>query len=448
MSTLTADPTVAIFKKVYGQLNRVVPNYFVLSREIPFSQAANGGGSYVEGVVLSGETGWSLLGTDMNTINLNTSASSNVRQAEIIPSQIVLRSLVPITFLTRAANGGEAAFVKGTKYIMDSHLESHDRLLEIIRHNGQSPYLLGRVSYATATYRGVSFTNGTGTLTKSDGTTIAFVNGVCAAEKAILIQPGDFAAGFFVGNEGAVIYEVDATNAIICSTKLVSVNAALGYITLADAPTVASSVGSHRVCFQGMESALEAVGIHKILANTGTLFGISAAQFSLWKTPAVNVGGKRFNLAAVLEGVAQAVNAGGLDKPLMVLVSPSTFQSMIKDEAALRKYDASYEGSKAKNGFEAIEIYGQNGVNMIVADRFVMEGMAFGLVKEDWLRAGSSNVSFQQNATGQGEMIILLQDKNAYDIRSFSDQFMLCRKPSRQVLWTNINPESTTGFGA
>ncbi len=447
MSTLSSDPTVAIFKKVYGNINKAVPKFFLLSKEIPFSAgAAPGGSSYVEAVVLSGEVGWTLLGTDMNNIDLNVSSSSNVRQAEIIPSMVALRSLVPVGFMTRAAKGGEEAFIKGTSYIMESHMESHDRLLEIIRHNGQSPYLLGRVAYETATYRGVSFTTGTGTLTKSDSTTIAFVNGVCAAEKAILIQQGDFAAGFWVGNEGAQIYEVDTNNLVVASGKLVTVNVSLGYITVDFAPVVASSVGSHRICFVGQETALEAVGLHKILTNTGSLFGLSAAQFSLWKTPQVNVGGKYFNLAAVLDGISQAVNAGGLDKDVMVMVGPNTFQKVINDQAALRKYDARYSPAEAENGFESIKFHAANGVCELVSDRFCMEGIAMGIVKEDWLRSGSSDVSFQPQGVGR-EMIQRVPDKLAYDIVSFSDQFLLCRRPARQIYWFNINWESTTGYG-
>ena len=447
MGTLTSDTTVALFKKVYGQINKAVPKFFVLSKEIPFSQSAAIGSSYIEAVVLSGEVGWTLLGTDMNNIDLNASTSSNVRQAEIISSAIVLRSLVPVTFMTRAASGTEEAFMKGTSYIMESHMESHDRLLEIIRHNGQSPYLLGRVAYETATYRGVSFTIGTGTLTLSDGTTIAFTTGINVASKAILIQQGDFAAGFFVGNEGAQIRQVDTTGAVVASGKLVSVNVSLGYITVDFTPVVASAIGSHRICFQGQEAALDAVGLHKILTNAGSLFGINAAQFSLWKTPMINCGAKRFNLDAVLAGVAQAVNAGGLDKSLIVLVGPDTFSKMIKDEAALRRHDAKYNPNNAENGFEAIEIYGQNGVNTIIADRFMMEGLAMGIVKEDWLRGGSSDVSFQPKGVNR-EMIKLLDEKNAYDIRSYSDQFLLCRRPARQILWTNINWESSTAYGA
>jgi hypothetical protein len=451
MSTLSSDPTVALFKKVYGQINKAVPKYFVLSREIPFQQSALVGASYIEAVVLSGETGWTLLGTDMNNIDLNTSSSSNVRQAEIVPSVVVLRSLIPVTFMTRSANGGEEAFLKGTSYIMESHMESHDRLLEVIRHNGQSPYLLGRVSYApnATVYRGATYSgNGTVTLTKSDGTTLAFTAGVNTASKAILFQPGDFAPGFWVGNDGAQVRQVDTNGAVVASGKLVSVDSSLGFITVDFTPVAASAIGSHRICFQGQELALDAVGMHKILTNASTLFGVNAAQFSLWKTPSINCGGKRFNLEAVLAGVSQAVNAGGLDKPLVILVGVDTFQKMIKDEAALRRHDAKYSSSKAENGFESIEIYGQNGVNMIVADRFMMEGLAMGIVKEDWLRGGSSEVSFQPRGTGGREMIKLLDEKHAYDIRSHSDQFLLCRRPARQILWTNINWESTSAYGA
>jgi hypothetical protein len=84
-------------------------------------------------------------------------------------------------------------------------------------------------------------------------------------------------------------------------------------------------------------------------------------------------------MKALQEGVAQAVNKGGLDKPLDDhVVNPRTFAALTQDEAALRKYDASYK-SAAQNGFETIEYYAANGLNKIVPHRMIMEGDVYGL---------------------------------------------------------------------
>jgi hypothetical protein len=188
-----------------------------------------------------------------------------------------------------------------------------------------------------------------------------------------------------------------------------------------------------------MEADKEMVGLHKILENTGTLFGISAQQYALWKANKVDLQKKRFSLKALQEGVAQAVNKGGLDKPLMVLVNPRTFAALTQDEAAMRKYDASYK-SAAQNGFETIEYYAANGLNKIVPHRMVMEGDAYGLEIGDWIRSGSAEISFKVPGLDK-EVIFPLENQAGWVVRSFSDQFVMCRAPARQIVWTNGNDE-------
>lgn len=437
MSQVSNQQVVDLFKRVYGDLHNLLPQDFPLAREIPFSEGRKVGDSFVEAFVLANETGWTLAGTGQDAFDINPAIAGVVKQSSIIPSQVVLTSVIPFAFISRSAGGGEKAFYDGTKHVMQNHIRSHSRLLEAMRIHGQRAAKLGYVSYAPSgtVYRGATY-SGSGNITVGG---VAFTAGVNTTSKAILLAPGYFAAGLWVGLEGCVIQQLDSSNAVVASGKLVSVDADNGILYVDFVPVPATSTTSHKLAFEGMESDKEMVGVHKILENAGTLFGISAQQYALWKANKVDLQKKRFSLKALQEGVAQAVNKGGLDKPLMVVVNPRTFAAMTQDEAALRKYDASYK-SAAQNGFETIEYYAANGMNKIVPHRMIMEGDAYGLEIGDWIRSGSAEISFKVPGLDK-EVIFPLENQAGWVVRSFSDQFVMCRAPARQIVWTNGNDE-------
>ncbi len=437
MSQVSNQQVVDLFKRVYGDLHNLLPQDFPLAREIPFSEGRKVGDSFVEAFVLANETGWTLAGTGQDAFDLNPAIAGVVKQSSIIPSQVVLTSVIPFAFISRSAGGGEKAFYDGTKHVMQNHIRSHSRLLEAMRLHGQRAAKLGYVSYAPSgtVYRGATY-SGSGNVTVGG---VAFTAGINATSKAILLAPGYFAAGLWVGLEGCVLQQLDSTNAVVASGKLVSVDADNGILYVDFVPVAASGLTSHKIAFEGMEADKEMVGLHKILENSGTLFGISATQYALWKSNKVDLLKKRFSMKALQEGVAQAVNKGGLDKPLMVCVNPRTFSAMTQDEAALRKYDASYK-SAAQNGFETIEYYAANGLNKIVPHRMIMEGDVYGLEIGDWIRSGSAEISFKVPGLDK-EVIFPLENQAGYVVRSFSDQFVMCRAPARQIVWTNGNDE-------
>lgn len=445
MSQQSNDIQVQLFKKVYGGLHDLTDKKMLLAREIPWSQNSMVGDEYKEAFVLSAEVGFTIAGQDQDAFTINPAIAGAVRQSGIKPYQTVLSSVLPWGFMSRAANGNDAkAFYNSTKHVMQNHIRSHSRLKEILRLYGQSAQKLGYVTFApTGTiYRGATYTGpGNVTLTRSDGSTITFTAGINVAEKAILLAPGNYAAGIWVGMNGAIVKQVDtATNTVVASGKLVGTDADLGIIYVDFTPVAATSTTSHNLCYDGMEDNKEMVGIKKILQNTGTLFGISAAQFELWRSNVLRLGQKRLSLKAIQVAVMQAVNRGGLEEPLSILVSPRVFAYMVNDEAALRRYDASYN-KDAKNGFEAIEFYAANGVNKIIPYRYVMEGDAFGLKFDDWVRSGSSEVSFSIPGMSQ-EVIFPLENQAGYVVRSYSDEYIICRQPAHQFLITDIDPEA------
>lgn len=440
MSQVSSADVVNLFKKVYGNINDLQPEDYMLQKDIPFTEKQKVGESYSEAVILTAETGWTLGSND--AFELNPAIAGAVKQTTVSPSPTVLASVVPWTVLSRSAGGGEKAFVSGTKHIVKNNLKSHGKLLEIIRLYGQADKKLGYVSYATATYRNVAFTNGSGTLTVN-GSSVAFTNGVNTSEKMILVKPGDFAAGIWVGSEGAILKQINSSGAVVAEGKLVGVDADMGVLVVDFVPVAASSTSSHRLCFDGMESVKDAMGVHKILSSNSSLFGISNTQYSLWKGNNIALNSVKFTFDRLQTGVAAAVNRGGLDGDLNIYVNPRTWGTLISTEAAKRMYDSSYKTNEADNGSEAIVFYHQAGKAIIKSHRMVMEGDVFGLHAADWSRSGSAEISMSVPGVDK-DLIYPLENQAAYAFRTFSDQYVFCHAPARSLLWSGISDESAS----
>lgn len=441
MSATSNADAINLFKRVYGDLTNLLPEDYPLAQDIPFSQKQKVGEKYIEAVVLTREAGITF-SASTDAFELNPSIAGVIKQAEVTPYITVLPSIVPWGVMSRTAGGGEKAFLDATKFIVRNNLKSHGAFQEIIRLYGQADALLGYVSYASATYRNVAFVNGTGALTVS-GASVTFTNGVNTTSKWILFAPGSFAAGIWVGLEGVKLNQVNASNVIVASGKLVGVDTEMGAIQVDFTPVAASSTTSHRLCFDGQESAKDYVGINKVLSTTGTLFGIATSTYSLWKGNQANLSATKLTLPKFQTAVANAVNRGGLQGDLMVYCNPRTWANIASTEAGLRAYDKSYSPGEADNGFESVTFYAQNGKATFKPHRMVKEGEAYALHIPTWSRSGSAEVSFQIPGMGQ-DVIFPLSNQAGYAFRSYSDQYIFNHMPAHNIYFYGINDEAAT----
>lgn len=430
-----------MFKNVYGQANDLVPDDQPLGNLIPFSKKERIGSKYQEAAVLTRETGITLSATN-NAFTIKPARAGSIRESEVNAFLSVLPSLVPWGIISRSVTN-EGAFYEATKFIVKNNLSSHNAFHEVFRLYGQSAAKLGYVSYATSTYRGASFVNGSGTLTKEDGTTITFTNGVNTAEKAILLAPGQFASGIWIGFEGVQINQINSSSVVVASGSLTGVNSALGYITVDFTPVAASSTTSHRLCWDGMETNQEYPGIAAIMQESGTLFGIPTSQFSLWAGNVgqmSTVGGGLFTLPKYNTLLANMLNRSRLKGALQAFINPRSWATLTTNEAALRQYDQSYS-NKALNGFDSIAFKSGNGTTNFTAHNMVKEGDVFVVHVEDWIRSGSADVGFRVPGFDQ-EIVFNLQDQAAIAFRSFSDQFIYPHRPYTSMYITGINDEA------
>lgn len=442
MGQISDNGAIELFKKVYGDIQDLQAEDYYIAKAIPFAQKQKVGDAYIESMILTAETGWTLAGNGYDAFDINPAIAGVVKQTSVQPYISVLPSVVPWAVMSRSAGAGEKAFVEATKHIVRNNIKSHGKLREILNIHGQSAALLGRVSYATATYRAVSFTNGTGTLVSSYFGSIAFTNGVNTASKYILLSPGQFAAGIWVGSEGAEVVQVNSSGVEVASGKLVGVDPDLGFIKVDFTPVAASSTSSHRLCFRGQEDSKELKGIVSILSTAGSLFGVDNTRYSLWQGTNYALSSTKLAFADLQNAIARAVLRGNLEGDVVCLVNPRTWGTLVSTEAGKRVYDKSYSESEAKNGFESVTFYHQAGKMEIVSHRFIKEGEALVLSLEDWSRSGSAEIGFSIPGSGQGDVIFPLENQAGYAFRSYADQYLFCHGPARSIYISGINDEA------
>jgi hypothetical protein len=242
-------------------------------------------------------------------------------------------------------------------------------------------------------------------------------NETAGANVLVEITDASFAAGIWAGGEGMPLEFVRAgsvvANGIVTKVDLTAKAITIGTLS---ANLVAGDDIYHKGAY-GTANDKEFAGIHKILSNTGSMFGINASSYTLWK-------GTEFapSSTSVLSFpiIQQAISKGvekGLDTDVICLVNPGHWDDLLTEQTALRMYDSSYSSKDMENGAKTIKFHSQNGMVEIIPSIYVKEGHAFILCKEDWVRVGATDVTFKRPDRGD-EFFRDLIDHAGYELRA------------------------------
>jgi len=390
----------ALFKQVYAdKIQNLIPDGVKLYKMIEFQQKTKLGNSYNQPVILGHEHGVTFAASDDDAFALNAAVAGAVKNASIRGNPVVLRSVLGYKAASSAIGGDQKAFMDATKFLVANMLRSITKKLEI-------ELLYGQVGY--------------GKVDSVSGTQLT----IAAAE---------WASGIWSGAEGmpVEIYSPDLATLRV-ETTVSSVDLDGKKVTVADA----TGVQADDVIYHKGAKGNEFAGIHKIITNTGSLFDISASQYSLWKGNEYSAGSASLSLAKIERAIALAV-AKGLDSDVTVLVSPKTWADLLVEQAALRKYDSSYSSAQVEAGAKSIKFYGQNGLVAIEPTIYCKEGYAYVLAMDTMMRVGSTDVTFKRPAM-EGDFFRDLEANAGYELRAYTDQALFCDAPGKNVLISNI----------
>ena len=401
MSTANTLLTLnGLFKEIYAnKLEQLIPDGVKLYKMIPFAaRDKQPGNFYNQPVILGAEHGLTYGGPDDDAFNLLPAVAGQIKNSQVRGNPKVMRSLLGYNSASRAAGGGPKAFEDAMKYLVANMLRSMHKRLEVeLIYGGMG---LGVVSATGA----------------SD----------------ITISDAEWAPGIFAGAENMPIEIRSALGVVRGSAVISAVDMELKKLSLDALP--AGTVATDIVWFKGAFGN-EFAGLHKIITNTGTLFNIDASAFSLWK-------GNEYDAAGVLSlekielAVAKAVEKG-LDSDVSCLVNPSVFSVLVADEAALRKYDTSYDPKDGENGFSKLKFHALNGVITIEPSIHVKQGHAYIVEMKEFMRIGSSDVTFKRPAA-EGEFFRDVENSAAYELRIWTDQALFTPYPGHNVHIKNI----------
>ncbi len=392
-----ADTLNANFKIIYAdKIQNLIPDGVKLLNRISFSgREAQLGNLYSQPLILGLEHGITFAGSTDDAFALQAPIAGQLKEAQVRGSQMVLRSVLGYAAAARAAGGAPRAFEDSTKFLVQNMMRSMSKKLEI-------QMLYGQMGYAT-----VASTSG----------------------NVITITTSEWAPGIWAGAVNMPLEIRSSAGALrgVCNVASVDMNSRTVTVDLLPGSVVASDVIWHKGAYNN-----EFAGIHKILTNTGTLFGIDASQYDLFKGNIQSAGSTELSFATIQNAIARAVEKG-LDSDVVVLVNPRAWSDLLTEQAALRQYDYSYRSSVAENGAQEITFHGQNGKVEIVPSIYVKEGYSYVLAMEDFMRVGSTDITFRR--PGQGDDFFRELENNAgYELRAYTDQAAFCMAPGRSTL--------------
>lgn len=405
----TPDNTVGnlngFFKELYAdKLKDLIPEGLKIINAIGFiSKEKQGGNMYHQPVILGMEHGVTFAASDEDAFNLLPAIAGQIKDAQVRGNPMVMRSILGYAAASRAMKGGQQAFMEATKYLVSNMLRSASKKLEI-------QMLYGQMGYSTV--------------------------GTTPTTNTIVLTTAEWAPGIWAGAEGMPIDIYDATGATLRGSFVVaSVDMDARTITLSTSPVVAGVVSTDVIYHKGAFGN-EFAGIHKILSTTsGVIFNINVGQFNLFKGNTYPVAGA-LSFTKLTKAAARPVEKG-LDSKLTVYVNPRGWADLLNDQAALRRYDSSYSPVKVENGSKSIIFHSQNGDLEIVPSIYIKEGYAFGLALEEWMRVGSSDITFKR--PGQGEDFFRdLENSAGYEMRLYTDQAVFCMAPGKNVVLSGI----------
>ena len=399
----TVSTLNGLFKEVYAdKLENLIPEGTKFMQKVPFSgRKRELGNLYHQPVILGLEHGITYAGPTDDAFALDDAVNGVIRDATIQGSQMMLRSRLGIAAASRAASGEPKAFENATKFLVRNMLRSMARRVEVGLFYG--------------------------------GVGIAEV-GALPGGNVFEVLEAEWAPGIWAGSEAMKIDFYDATSTTLRGTaQVTNIDMDTREVTVDALP--GGVVVTDKIYFKGAQGK-EAVGIHKILTNSGVLFGIDASAFNLWKGNEIDLGSNPLSFARVQDAIARAVEKG-LDSDVCVFVNPRTWSDLLTEQSALRQYDSSYKVSVAEAGHQEITFYGQNGKVEIIPSIYCKEGFAYVLCMEELLRIGSTDITFRR--PDQGDTFFReLENAAGYELRAYSDQALLCYAPGKNTLIKGI----------
>jgi len=416
MAANTTSTLSGLFKEVYAdKLESLVPNAARIQKDAEFvSRDKQEGNQYHQPVRLTRAHGWTLE-TSGDAFPLNQPEPARTQDATVQGSSFVLREVISYTAAAKLLSGKsegakKRAFVSGTSYMVENMTETAAFVLELQLLYGQTD--LGIVS-------SVSGSSGT---------------------RTIVFTAATFIPAMWSGLERGYVDFFDTTGATQrnaagqCQITAVDVSARSITISGTEAE-ITNIVATDKVYLRGTKSS-GMVGLRSIVANTGSLFGVDAATYSLWAGNSHSAASGSLTFAKVMQGLNKPVNRGAMGD-MRMYCSPKSWTDMNNDLSALRRY-ADKAGGKLTQGSDGLSYESQAGSVDVVPHIFMKPSEAIVVPKGKMIRLGASELTFNPPGMEQDSFFENLPDHAGYGTRCYWNQALFLACPAKCLLINNI----------
>ncbi len=387
------------------------------------------GKHYEQPVILTGEQGFTYSLDSQTAYDLNDSIGMAMQSAVVPGADIVLDSTVGYNQAARASHSATSF-----KTVMSTKFEN---MLKSAAHRLEIAYLYGQ-------------SNGIGT-SSAQAVTIA------SSMLPLIIDTASWATGIWSGAENAQVVFVKASDNTAVDTlrsfTVAQVNpdtrtvyfsagtaGTAGTLTTLETAVEAYACNIHFYgSVSGSDSTFayaEMAGLKKQMTNVGTLFGISAAAYDLWRGNSVAVTGQ-LTMAKVLSALSRPIGRG-LESDVLLYCNPSTWADLASNLAALRRFDGSYKTSKSSNGSEELEYFSQNGKITIISYNIVKEGDCVIFPKDKVMRIGARELSLNDPTRPAEEIFFTIPGKAGVGLRAYTNQAIFLEAPAQGLYISGI----------
>lgn len=420
----------SLYKVAYAKgIEDLIPVAKKIEEYVPFvpSELMNGK-QYEQPVVLANEAGFTYSLDTQNAYDLNDSIGMFMAMAEVPGADLVLDSTVGYNQAARASHS-QTSFKSVMSVKFENMLKSSQKRLEIA-------YLYGSDHIAQAATQQVTIAN---------------------SLLPIVIDTDEWATGIWAGSENSNVVFVRASdNTAVDSLRSFKVaKVDVDNKTVYFAAGTAGTAGN----LSTLETAIEAyacnihffgscsgsagtfayaemAGLKKIITNTGSLFGIDASQYDLWKGNSVSTSGQ-LTMQKVLSVIAKQAQRG-LDGDAVLFCNPQTWADLASNLAALRRFDGSYSKKKASNGSEVLEYTAMSGTVHIVPYNIVKEGDCFIIPKDKVIRIGARELGLNDPTRPQDEIFFTIPGKAGVGLRAYTNQAIFVEAPAQAAYISGI----------
>jgi len=408
-------------KEVFGEsgVPDLVPNNCKLQKLIKFKESEAMVLKFVQAVRLAYPQGFTYAKGDgtAGVFAYKDVVGGSQGRAEVNGAQIHLRDQMSYEDALKLT-GSAKSFEKGSLYFFEGMQKAMRKRLEIALWYGQ---------------QGIAQTSSS--------------TNASATSTVITLAAAYWASGIWSGQEGAALQFYTAVPALVSSGAdsvftVTAVDPILRKITVTGTATgitaldTAIAAGTCKAWFNGAFGN-EMTGLHGIIANTGSLFGISAATYSLWgsTTFAPTTAGP-LSYDKVKKAVARAVGKG-LDEEIDLFISPGAWEDMSNSLASLVRYNGK-DKARYEIGAEELSIYGQNGKIVVHPSIHVWEGFAYGVNKDSVKRIGASDVTFSLPGFDKSALFLPIPGYAGVEARALTHQAIFSDHPGKQFYVSNI----------